>query len=171
MKKFLLIILLSLGAKQVVASEIVAVNSNTCQKVASQNQAFILVLKRGENVIDALLTCAKDAQLTSASLSGLGALENPTLAYYNLASKQYQNKNFSGIFELSSLNGNLAQIDGKTKAHIHVTLSDKAYHLLGGHLTQALVGATVELTVLPLPGKISRKHDDKTGLDLISAQA
>src|SRR5688500_13862732 len=94
----------------------------SCHLLANTDKPFILALKMGENLFDGLLYCAAKMNLKSAVISGLGALEDVTIAYYNLNTMQYQTKLFQGIYELISLNGNLALVEGKHFVHIHAAL-------------------------------------------------
>ena len=67
----------------------------------------------GENLFESILRCADAANIQSAIISGLGALDDVNVAYYNLNTRQYQTKLFTGMYELVSLNGNIAFLDGK----------------------------------------------------------
>src|SRR6185312_16368723 len=101
-----------------------AVDSHSCGKLRGNSQPFMLVLKTGEELPEAIVRCATDANLKGASISGLGAIENPTLAYYLLDSHKYKTKTFSGLYEVTSLNGNIQQLENKPFVHMHVTLGD-----------------------------------------------
>ncbi len=144
------------------------VDSHTCKKLVGTDSPFMLIIHKGENLTDTIIKCADAINIKSAMLTGLGALENPTLAYYNLETKQYQNKTFSGIYELISLNGNIAFADDKRVFHIHVAIGDDKYHVYGGHLVDALVGVTAEVMFVPFKAPIFRKFDSDIGLKLIS---
>lgn len=146
------------------------VDSSSCSKLADTDLPFILIVHKGESLIETILKCAQAINLKAASLSGLGALENPTIAYYNLNSKEYQNKLFPGDFELTSLNGNLTKAEDEWVAHIHVTLGDEDYRVIGGHLQNAVVSITTEITVIPFQNPIVRKMDADIGLKLISTR-
>ncbi len=145
-----------------------ALDSHSCSQCKDPVDPFILVLHQGENVLESLLASANTMNIQSASLSGLGAFKDPNIAYYRLSTQQYECKTFPGIFELMSFNGNLTQIDGKLSAHVHVTLGDDDHHVIGGHLMGAIVGVTVEITVVPFKNAIHRKMDAGLGLCLIS---
>jgi predicted DNA-binding protein with PD1-like motif len=135
--------------------------------VAGSDQPFILALKIGENLFEAITRCAQDAKLESASISGLGALDDVTIAYYNMETKTYQTKLFTGMFELVSLNGNIAVLDGQYFTHIHAAIGDDQYQVFGGHIMDATVGPSAEITVIPLCSEIHRKYDERTGLKIM----
>lgn len=143
------------------------VDSASCHLLANTDKPFILTLKMGENLFDSLLSCAAKMQLKSAIISGLGALDEVTIAYYNLSTKQYQTKLFQGMYELISLNGNITLVDGKYFVHIHAALGTEEYNVLGGHIMNATVGPSAEISIVPLSNPINREYDTKTGLKLM----
>lgn len=150
------------------AETISTVNSNTCYKLKDSNKQFILVLKKGEEINAAIAHCADSAKLNGATISGIGALKDPTLNYYNLKTKQYQDKKFHGVYELISLTGNITQNKGAHEPHMHVALSNDRFHVFGGHLGEAVIGVTAEITITPLRGKVIKQVDNDTGLELIT---
>ena len=149
------------------STKIAIIDSASGNKVAGRDQPFILALNIGENLFEGIMRCAQAANLKSASISGLGALDDVTVAYYNMETKSYQTKLFHGIYELVSLNGNIAVLDGKHFIHIHAAIGDDKYQIFGGHIMDATVGPSAEITVIPLSSEIQRKYDDRTGLKLM----
>lgn len=143
------------------------INSASGSQVAGCEQPFILALNIGENLFESIMRCAQDAKLQSASISGLGTLDDVTVAYYNLATKEYQTKLFHGMYELVSLNGNITMLDGKHFVHIHAAIGDDQYQLVGGHIMDATVGPAAEITIIPLCSPIHRQYDDQTGLKIM----
>lgn len=160
-------LLFVLSATLVNAATISTVNSHSCKQVKGSEKPFILVLKKGEDVTTALAQCANDAKLAGASLTGIGALENPKLDYFNLETKKYQDKTLNGIYELISMTGNITDVAGKRVPHLHVALSDSEFQMTGGHLGSARVGVTAEITITPFRGHVVKSMDDETGLELI----
>lgn len=143
------------------------VDSQTANRLVNTERPFILALKMGENLFEGIMRCAAAVNLKSASISGLGALDDVTVAYYNLSTKQYQTKLFKGMYELISLNGNVARFDGKHFIHIHAALGTEEYNVVGGHIMDATVGPSAEITIVPLSANIDRQYDDATGLKLM----
>lgn len=59
-------------------------------------------------------------------------MKNPRLHYYDEKTQQNVYKTFSGVYELISLNGNIAfNQEQQRVAHIHVGLGDHHYQMLG----------------------------------------
>lgn len=169
MKKLMMSALLyTCSASLAMASSISAVDSHSCQQLKGAVDPFILVLKKGENIHKSILQCANDAKLSGATLIGIGALERTTLNYFDHKTKAYKKKKFPQFLELLALNGNITQLNGKRVAHIHVALSDNNFHMIGGHLGDSFVGATAEIKITPLKGRLVKQKDKKTGLNLIA---
>lgn len=148
-------------------TSIAIVNSESGHKIIDRDTPFMLALKMRENLFAAILRCANAANLKSATLSGLGALDDVTVAYYNLQTKQYQTKLFKGMYELISLNGNITWVDGKRFIHIHAALGMEDYQVVGGHIMDATVGPSAEISIVPLSAPIKREYDEETGLKLM----
>lgn len=132
----------------------------------SHEDKHFLVLKKGEELISSLTAFLKEKNITAGSISGLGAVEKVDLAYYDLPTQTYQRKIFPDIYELVNATGNAALLDGKHFPHVHVSISDREYQTFGGHLFAAVVAATVELSIMQMPFRVERAHDEETGLKL-----
>ena len=117
-----------------------------------------------------LQVCATEAKLPSAVVSGgVGALENPTLAYFDFDKKEYEKEKKVGNYELLAANGNITWVDKNAFAHIHVALGDKQYHVLGGHLMSAKVAVVAEVMITPLQTKATRSLNKDLKLKTIDA--
>lgn len=140
------------------------VGKSSCGKLANTTQPFILVLNSGDNLLESITQCAKDAKLKGASISGLGQVHNPTLAYFtsNPDDKPTLTK-FPGYYELAGFNGNITNNANKYYTHAHAVLADKQFHGIAGHVNSAKVGLTVEITITPFPASVQRAVDPKTG--------
>ena len=100
-------------------------------------------------------------------LAGVGMIKNPKIGFY-LGKGEYAENKFKKCFEVTSIQGNLAQKEGTTFPHIHITMADKNGKVIGGHLIEGAVYNTLELAIINLKKiKLKRKFDSKTGLFLI----
>ena len=147
-----------------------AVHSDSCQNVKNTKEPFILVLKKGEKLQQSIVKCANQANLNGASLSALGAVDNTTLTNFDHKKKTYDKKVYPNFMELIALSGNINFVNGKRDAHIHVALSDQDYQMVGGHLGEATVAATAEVTIIPMQYPLNKTMDEKTGLNLINTR-
>lgn len=127
---------------------------------------YLIRFEKGEEILPSLRTFCKHYNITNATVSGIGSLENPTLAHYHVDNKKYSEKKIEGIFEVVSLLGNIAIFEKNPLPHLHVTLSDEEMHVIAGHLIQGTVSATLEVTLIAFPSTYNKKHDEEIGLNL-----
>jgi len=144
------------------------VNLANCRQVSGSREPFLLVLERGQSLIETITKCAENCKIASVTLAGIGAVQNPELGYYDLATKSYQNKIFHGEYELIALNGNITRFNGQYIVHLHVALSDANFQVIAGHLQSAVVSITAEITFIPFAQPIFRKLDKEFNLKLIT---
>lgn len=129
---------------------------------------WVIILERGELLMDSLSKFAKENNVSGGFVSGLGGAAWAELGFYHLDKKQYSWKKFNQLMEVTSLNGNLALKDGEPVWHIHTTLSDENLQAIGGHLKDLEVAGTMELFLhVIISGGLTRSHNDDIGLDLL----
>lgn len=129
---------------------------------------YLLVLGAGDEVVQTILGFAGEHRLASGFFTGLGAVRNATIAYLDLATKEYVKKTIAGDLELLSLTGNLSRMDGRPALHAHVTLGDREMRVQGGHLFSAEVSVTVEICLRVSGAEIVRCRDERFGANLIA---
>jgi len=127
---------------------------------------FIIRLEKGEEIITTLSKFLSKKKISSAFFSGIGAVEKAVIGFYDLNEKKYFWREFMEC-EVVSLSGNVSILDDRPFIHSHVVLSDISYNCFGGHLREATAGATLEIKLEMLDGKIARKFDTVTGLNLL----
>jgi predicted DNA-binding protein with PD1-like motif len=124
-------------------------------------------LEKGENLLESIEQIAKAHSITNAAISGIGSIENPTLAHYTVTTKKYLEKSFTGIYEIISLLGNISYVDQKPLVHTHCTISDEEMHGFAGHLVSGTVSATMEIIITIFPTTFGKKMDEEIGLKLL----
>jgi len=146
------------------AADYTAVNKSSCNRMINSTQAFVLVLDKGDSLVESINQCAKDANLQGAAVTGLGQVENPTLAYFSPNPEDIPTlTTFNGFYELASLTGNITNNSGQYYTHLHSTLADKEFRGIAGHVNKATVGLTVEVMIQPFAAPIERTVDEATG--------
>ena len=50
--------------------------------------------------------------------------------------------------------------------HSHIVISDHKNHAYGGHFKEGVAAGTIEIVLTEIKGKISRKFNEETGLNL-----
>jgi len=149
-----------------------AVSKSSCGKLANTTQPFVLVLNSGDDLLESITQCAKDAKLMAASISGIGQVHNPTLAYFTSNPKDKPSlTTFPGYYELASLNGNITNNANVYYTHAHTVIADKQFHGIAGHVNAATVGLTAEIIIIPFSAAVQREVDPKTGFGPIKIQA
>lgn len=131
------------------------------------SSSTLLVINRGEEVMAHLNAFAKEHQLQSAWVSGLGGAGSVTLGFYNLTTRDYEWTTCSDPLEILNLTGNLSWVDGEPFWHVHGTFSGQDLQALGGHVQSLDVALTCELLVTPLQTAMTRNYDEATGLKLL----
>jgi predicted DNA-binding protein with PD1-like motif len=90
------------------------------------------------------------------------------LAYFDWEKKDYLKNPVREQVEVVSLIGDVALApDGTPKVHTHAVLGRRDGTALGGHLLEAHVRPTLEVTLTETPRHLHRRHDPQSGLALI----
>jgi len=136
----------------------------------SNTNGDIVIFNRGEEVIAQLAQYAKERNLASAWMSGLGGAGKVTLGFYDIETKSYEWKEFDEPMEILNLTGNLSWVDGEPFWHVHGTFSGRDLRAVGGHVKELIVGLTCEALITPHETPMTRMFDDETGLKLLQRQ-
>ena len=85
-------------------------------------RTFALVLDAGDEVMAGLRAFAKEANLTAARLTAIGAFRDVTLGFFDPDRKEYDKTVLKEQVEVLSLLGNVAVHEGKPAVHAHVVV-------------------------------------------------
>lgn len=136
-------------------------------KYQQVGDSWVVRLERGEEVVASLLSFCAQEGVRLGSVSGIGAVEDVELGYYDVTAREYSSTHLSGQHEVTGLLGNISEMEGEPYLHMHVTLGDKEFRAWAGHLAKATVSATLEVVIRELPGGVERFTDEETtGLNL-----
>ncbi|HHE7649385.1 TPA: PPC domain-containing DNA-binding protein [Staphylococcus aureus] len=138
-------------------------------KLQKSNHTILLVLEKGEDIVECITNFADDQDLTFTS-SGIGACDDVVLKFFNLTTKQYEEKHITEPLELTSLLGNISRLDNGHFAHLHATFGTQSYETFSGHLAKAIVSATAEIILTVTDWDIQRSFNDAVGLNLLDLQ-
>lgn len=123
-------------------------------------------LKKGDDLIPALTAILKETKISAGVITGIGAVTEADLGYFNAQTKSYEKTRIKENLEIVSLKGNISTKDNEVFPHLHAVLSKKDFSVVGGHLFAGIVYA-FEFEILVLAGKpFTRKFDEATGLFL-----
>lgn len=100
----------------------------------------------GEQLVASLKRVADTLDLTAAAItSGVGMLDGIEVGFFNLSRDDYDRTRIDGIFDLSSIMGNIVRSDGEAVPHVHAVFNDRDYRTYSGHVIEAACHITIEL--------------------------
>lgn len=129
----------------------------------------LLILRKGELVIEALTRHAKDKGITNASFTGVGAVDQLRCGYYDLQNRSYVMQTYEQLCEVVSLTGNVFLKDGQPFVHAHGVFTNDQNNAFGGHIEEMSVGVTLEVILHKYETTVERTFDDETGLYLAAS--
>jgi hypothetical protein len=132
-------------------------------------KTYLLVFHTGQEVMKGLLAFARKHELVGGHLTGIGAISEAVIGYFDPQTKTYLRVRENEQREVLAITGNLALYNGAPFYHVHVALGTRCGAGRGGHLFEATVRPTVELTLTTYPKPVRRKIDAETGLPLLDA--
>lgn len=127
---------------------------------ANEGNYYVLKVEDGENLFESLEKFMKTEAISSGViLAGIGMLMEFELGYFD--GKDYHKEKYKNPHELVSMKGTIA--DGIL--HIHASLANERYELIGGHLFSATTFILNEIFIQKLEKvKMRRVKNQKTGL-------
>jgi predicted DNA-binding protein with PD1-like motif len=128
---------------------------------------YVVRLDAGEKIIETLLALCERDGIGAGFFNGLGAVGEAEIGHFDPAANDYTWVKLSGPYEIVALYGNITKVDAKPFIHAHIALGDKTFGVKGGHLKEAVVSVTCEVTLTRLRDDIGRKKDEATGLSLL----
>jgi len=131
-------------------------------------KTYLLVFRTGQEVMKGLQAFAQKHRLAAGYLSGIGAISDAVIGYFDPKTNTYLRNHEKGQAELLSLTGNLALYNNEPFFHLHVALGLRDGTARGGHPFEATVRPTVELVLTTSPTPVQREIDHATGLPLLN---
>jgi predicted DNA-binding protein with PD1-like motif len=131
-------------------------------------KVYALVFDTGDEVVAGLTEFAGANHLGGSHFTAIGAFRDVTLGYFDWQKKEYQRIPVREQVEVLSLVGDIALDEkGQPKVHAHVVVgkSDGTAH--GGHLLEAHVRPTLEVTLAEAPRYLHRNYDPESKIALI----
>lgn len=128
----------------------------------------VLRMNRGREVITELTSYCERKGITSAIILGMiGTMDRVKLETTRKDGKfGPEHHEFTGNMSILAGQGQLSSFEGKGMFHIHMCLIDplKPGELIGGHLEEGTVFATVEVYIGELDYQLTRQFDAEVGL-------
>ena len=135
---------------------------------AGSPATYAIVLASGDELTGLLGRFVEEQRIHAGSISAIGAFEKAVLGYFDWATKRYRRIPVDEQVEVLSLLGDVAVADGKPTLHLHAVLGKSDGSTVGGHVLEAHVRPTLEITLIRPPAYLEKRKDPETGLALIA---
>ena len=130
-------------------------------------QGYVVRLDPGEEIVERLTELVDREGIQLGSVSALGAANDVTIGIFSTVEKKYSSLRYQGDFEISALVGNVSRKDGAPYLHLHITIGDPVTgQVHAGHLSSAVISATLELFLQVWDGQVGRRFSEDVGLNL-----
>ena len=127
----------------------------------------MLRLDPGEEIVASLTRLVEQEQVQLGSVTAIGAANDVTIGIFSTQEKQYHARRYQGDYEISALVGNVSRNGGEPYLHLHITIGNPVTgEVHAGHLTSAVISATLELFLQVWDGDVDRRFSDTVGLNL-----
>ena len=127
---------------------------------------YAVRLEVGEEVMESLKKLAEAEQIRAAEVNAIGAADRAVIGVFDREAGDYRREELNRFMEITSLMGNITEMEGKPYIHLHATLADQDHGIHGGHVIEMRVGLTCEMFVRVMEGAIEREHSDELGINL-----
>jgi uncharacterized protein len=122
---------------------------------------FMVVLDPGDELIRSLTALARQEDIDGATISGAGRVRELDLGVYDPLAADHHRKNFQDHFEMCSLTGSLALLDGEPFPQLHGVFSRTDFSIIGGQIFEAVCAESMEVAIYTLPMPLIRKLESR----------
>ena len=127
---------------------------------------YAVRLEVGEEVMESLKKLAEAEQIRAAEVNAIGAADRAVIGVFDREAGDYRREELNRFMEITSLMGNITEMEGKPYIHLHAMLADQDHRIHGGHVIEMRVGLTCEMFVRVMEGAIEREHSEELGINL-----
>ena len=131
------------------------------------SNTYVVKIDKGEDIVERLEFLCRKENITLGTITGIGAANKVVIGLFETETKEYRSVEVNGDYEITSLTGNITTKNGEPYLHLHATLGNISYHLIGGHLNSAIVSGAGEVVINVIEGKVEREFDPDIGLNLL----
>ncbi len=137
----------------------------------SEGTNWMLRLETGEDLLATLARFAEEHGIRAAAIAlGIGQLRTAALGYWN--GQEYERRELLEPTELVSLNGSIAEAEGRPSVHVHATLGGRDHAAVAGHVLGGTIGLLAEVLVVEFPSQaFARPMDESLGLRTLRLEA
>lgn len=132
---------------------------------------YYIRLEKGEKIVKSLKDICKKERIHAGYFQGIGACDAAVTSTYLPERHEFTDHEIKGMLEMISLMGNITtDNNGEPFEHSHVIFSylddNGKISVTAGHLKEARILYTGEITLVPSDEKIGRKFDPAAGIDV-----
>ncbi|MBE4948829.1 PPC domain-containing DNA-binding protein [Chryseobacterium culicis] len=127
---------------------------------------YIVSLDNHSNIVEGLTDFIQNQNIRAGEVTGIGAVSEAALRFFNPSTKKYADKTFKEQMEVTNISGNVSEIEGKPALHLHITLGRENYTALAGHLLEAKIQGAAEFIFYPLNTRVVKIKNEETGINL-----
>ncbi|HOP62927.1 MAG TPA: DUF296 domain-containing protein [Spirochaetota bacterium] len=131
------------------------------------NDHYVVRIEKDEEIVNGIKELCVKEDIKLGSISGIGASNFIEIGLFNVNTKEYKTEVFKGMFEITSLTGNITRKDDEPYIHLHVNFSDETNTVRGGHFVKGYVSAACEVIVSKIDGAVGREFNEEIGLNLL----
>lgn len=138
--------------------------------IKESNGIIAVRLHDGDKFMESLKAVARDCNVNSAVVHGIGMFRQVDLGYFN--GQEYVTKTFEGeLMEIVSIEGNVSVTENGAEVaiHAHCVLGLRDYSLIGGHLMDGTF-FNGELFIQKLEGLKLVRKSEPSGLNGLSVE-
>ena len=132
---------------------------------------YVLVLEPGDELIATLRSFAAQCNVSTACVSGIGAVDRLELGYFRPATQQYARRRFDEELEVLTITGTISLLQDEPKPHVHGIFGRSDFSTIGGHVFEAVCSVTLEIEVVTTAEAIRRGPVDYSDLELMLPEA
>ncbi|OCA72225.1 hypothetical protein BBI01_08765 [Chryseobacterium artocarpi] len=130
------------------------------------DQIYMVSIKNNSSIVEALTDFVQSQNIQAGEVTGIGAVSEATLRFFNPDTKKYIDKTFKEQMEVTNISGNVSIIDDQPILHLHITLGREDYTALAGHLLDAKIRGAGEFILYPLHTKAVKTKNEEIGINL-----
>jgi len=130
------------------------------------DQIYIVSLDNHSSIVEGLTDFIQNRNIQAGEVTGIGAVSEATLRFFNPSTKKYVDKTFKEQMEVTNISGNVSEIEGKSTLHLHITLGREDYTALAGHLLDAKIQGAAEFIFYPSNTRVIKVKNEEIGINL-----
>ena len=134
---------------------------------SGSTKTYILVFAAGDEIMSGLNEFAAKYHVTSAHFTAIGDARTARIGWFDTSKKIFKVNVIGTQSEITSLIGDIALYNGKPAVHAHINLAAEDGTVHGGHLLEAFVSPTLEVTMTVEPAPMYKKLNPGFDIPLI----